>query len=591
MVDMRKIAYTLLWALFVLIFCPAGLSGQDLPKQTDLFKSDSCIIEAQRAYNYHDAEKVRSLCRQALQYNPANDAAFYLMAKVDLVENKLQPAEMNLRQAVALDSNNYYYAATLGAVYMQNTDVTEAIRIFEKLVNKYPTKRDPYTNLINIYLPRGQQDRAMVLADRLEKAVGPNDISTMTRFKIYSGQNDAQKAIEVLEEADARTPSELYETYIAELLESQGKDSLAIVYYDKALRNDPQCIPALFGKMEVYRRNGNHALYLGYLKSFLENPEVDPSIKKQHVESVMELPVYKQRYAKEMSKCLDALSRAHPSDSSIAISSAMFMARSGESELAMNALERTLKYYPTDYYIRSNIISFLYSREDWPRLELFTDSTMAVVPEQNKDLFQFKGIAQYNQGKLDQAIETLLSQEKNLRKEKDTATLLQIYSFVGDIYHQKNDNKSAYKFYKKALKMDPRNAPVLNNYAWYMATGTPRGDLNKALQMSKITVDDNPSESTYLDTYGWILYLMGEKEQAKKYLQQAVAFDGGESTVLMEHYADVLYDLQEFDLAFIYYEKALKRALDNTLESKESLDELEKLSEKVNARQKAREEK
>lgn len=591
MVDMRKIAYTLLWALFVLIFCPAGLSGQDLPKQTDLFKSDSCIIEAQRAYNYHDAEKVRSLCRQALQYNPANDAAFYLMAKVDLVENKLQPAEMNLRQAVALDSSNYYYAATLGAVYMQNTDVTEAIRIFEKLVNKYPTKRDPYTNLINIYLPRGQQDRAMVLADRLEKAVGPNDISTMTRFKIYSGQNDAQKAIEVLEEADARTPSELYETYIAELLESQGKDSLAIVYYDKALRNDPQCIPALFGKMEVYRRNGNHALYLGYLKSFLENPEVDPSIKKQHVESVMELPVYKQRYAKEMSKCLDALSRAHPSDSSIAISSAMFMARSGESELAMNALERTLKYYPTDYYIRSNIISFLYSREDWPRLELFTDSTMAVVPEQNKDLFQFKGIAQYNQGKLDQAIETLLSQEKNLRKEKDTATLLQIYSFVGDIYHQKNDNKSAYKFYKKALKMDPRNAPVLNNYAWYMATGTPRGDLNKALQMSKITVDDNPSESTYLDTYGWILYLMGEKEQAKKYLQQAVAFDGGESTVLMEHYADVLYDLQEFDLAFIYYEKALKRALDNTLESKESLDELEKLSEKVNARKKAREEK
>lgn len=591
MVDMRKIAYTLLWALFVLIFCPAGLSGQDLPKQTDLFKSDSCIIEAQRAYNYHDAEKVRSLCRQALQYNPANDAAFYLMAKVDLVENKLQPAEMNLRQAVALDSNNYYYAATLGAVYMQNTDVTEAIRIFEKLVNKYPTKRDPYTNLINIYLPRGQQDRAMILADRLEKAVGPNDISTMTRFKIYSGQNDAQKAIEVLEEADARTPSELYETYIAELLESQGKDSLAIVYYDKALRNDPQCIPALFGKMEVYRRNGNHALYLGYLKSFLENPEVDPSIKKQHVESVMELPVYKQRYAKEMSKCLDALSRAHPSDSSIAISSAMFMARSGESELAMNALERTLKYYPTDYYIRSNIISFLYSREDWPRLELFTDSTMAVVPEQNKDLFQFKGIAQYNQGKLDQAIETLLSQEKNLRKEKDTATLLQIYSFVGDIYHQKNDNKSAYKFYKKALKMDPRNAPVLNNYAWYMATGTPRGDLNKALQMSKITVDDNPSESTYLDTYGWILYLMGEKEQAKKYLQQAVAFDGGESTVLMEHYADVLYDLQEFDLAFIYYEKALKRALDNTLESKESLDELEKLSEKVNARKKAREEK
>ena len=83
---------------------------------------------------------------------------------------------------------------------------------------------------------------------------------------------------------------------------------------------------------------------------------------------------------------------------------------------------------------------------------------------------------------------------------------------------------------------------------------------------------------------------MGEKEQAKKYLQQAVAFDGGESTVLMEHYADILFDLKEYDLAFIYYEKALKRALDNTLETSDTT-ELEKLSKKVEARKKAREEK
>ena len=177
-------------------------------------------------------------------------------------------------------------------------------------------------------------------------------------------------------------------------------------------------------------------------------------------------------------------------------------------------------------------------------------------------------MAEYNLNKYDQAIATFLSQEKAVRKEKDTTLLLQIYSLVGDMYHSKKDDKTAFKYYDKALKLNPKDPAVLNNYAWYLATGNKgqmpaKKDLQRAVQMAKAAVDNSSGEYHYLDTYGWVLFLAGDKEQAKKYLQQAVAYGGSDDCGILTRYGDVLASLGEFDIAVIYYKKALLKAAES----------------------------
>ena len=83
----------------------------------------------------------------------------------------------------------------------------------------------------------------------------------------------------------------------------------------------------------------------------------------------------------------------------------------------------------------------------------------------------------------------------------------------------KANKKELYALCEKVLEIDPYNLMVLNNYAYYLATH--KGDLQKAERMSAITIQQEPDNPVFLDTYGWILHLQGQNELAYFYLKKA----------------------------------------------------------------------
>lgn len=156
--------------------------------------------------------------------------------------------------------------------------------------------------------------------------------------------------------------------------------------------------------------------------------------------------------------------------------------------------------------------------------------------------------------------QTVLSEcEQLIRMQPgDTAQIVTCLSIIGDTQHSMGDWRKAYKTYEKALKLDPRNCPVLNNYAYYLSQQKRR--LCKAERMSKITIDEQPDNATYLDTYGWILYLRRKAEKAKPYFKHAMIYGGKDSAVILMHYSIVLEALGETDLASYYRNLAESKA-------------------------------
>ncbi len=363
----------------------------------------------------------------------------------------------------------------------------------------------------------------------------------------------------------------------------------AQAYYKKALEADSLYAPALYGAAEILRMKKDYSGYFRYLPDFLGNPTLAPETKLSYMREVLQDPVYYQRYGRQMSYCLNEMAEAHPKDTAVVTLAAMFMTGVNEIEPARRILARGVRYNPGNLQFRLSYMSFLYTAGYWEELETFSDSTMKLFPGENPDILQLKGIAEYNNRKYDKAIETFLRLEKRAKAEKDTSLLLNIYSSVGDMYHIAKDNGTAYKYYRKALRINPRYAPVLNNYAWYIATSDGKKDLDKALKMSKITIENEPNNNTYLDTYAWILYLKGEYSEARKYLQRAIAYGGSENVAELEHYAEVLYALKEYDLSFIYFDRALKAAKE--AEASGSADEertkATDIEKKIEARKKA----
>ena len=94
----------------------------------------------------------------------------------------------------------------------------------------------------------------------------------------------------------------------------------------------------------------------------------------------------------------------------------------------------------------------------------------------------------------------------------------------------------------------------LNNYAYFLSLHG--GDLTKAEQMSYRTVKQEPSNSTYLDTYAWILFMQERYAESKLYIDQAVASDSLASDVILEHAGDIHAMNGDVVKALEYWRKA-----------------------------------
>ena len=150
--------------------------------------------------------------------------------------------------------------------------------------------------------------------------------------------------------------------------------------------------------------------------------------------------------------------------------------------------------------------------------------------------------------------------KKGLKYAQSDSVKSAMAGIMGDHYHQEGDIKKTYDYYRRALKYNPDNETVLNNYAYYL--GEEDRDLEKALEMSGRANELRPGNSTFLDTHAWILYKLGRYEEAKQFMLQAVSHDSSGSDVLFLHYGDILHKLGDDFMARIYWRKALEKGYD-----------------------------
>jgi tetratricopeptide (TPR) repeat protein len=89
------------------------------------------------------------------------------------------------------------------------------------------------------------------------------------------------------------------------------------------------------------------------------------------------------------------------------------------------------------------------------------------------------------------------------------------------------------------LKNEPDNLYVINNYSYYLSLREEK--LEYAESISKKTILAEPNNSTYLDTYAWILFKLKRYQDALYYIKRAFENGGAESQVIVEHYGDIQF--------------------------------------------------
>ena len=190
-------------------------------------------------------------------------------------------------------------------------------------------------------------------------------------------------------------------------------------------------------------------------------------------------------------------------------------------------------------------------------VELYVDRGIKLYPENNR-FWQLKSWLQMERKDNIGAIKTLKSA---LKFAQDSEAKSSLWGSIGDQYQDLGEIRKCFDAYTKALNFNLKNAIVLNNYAYHLSVLGK--SLKQALQMAQRATELSPNNATYLDTLAWVYYKMGDYEQAKKYMQQALSFDKNNSAELALHYGDILDALGNTFMAQTYWRKALERGADS----------------------------
>jgi Tfp pilus assembly protein PilF len=169
--------------------------------------------------------------------------------------------------------------------------------------------------------------------------------------------------------------------------------------------------------------------------------------------------------------------------------------------------------------------------------------------------YLFCGSANYRKNLYNRAIQNL---EKGLGFSQNENLKVEFYSLLAECYSKIQNNEKSDDFFEKALLINPRNSIVCNNYAYYLAEREK--NLSLALKLSEISLQSEPESSTYLDTYGWILFKKNITRKAKRTIERAIELGGGKNGEILLHYGEILLTLKKYKRSLEVLNSALMYA-------------------------------
>lgn len=559
---MNKILRTLAIAVIAI----AGTFGTEASAQTrhaegkptqEGIRADGRIVNAVQMYEDENFTGAKTMLDAILKTSPDNDAAWYYRGLCNMRLKNAADSERDLKQAVALDSTNYWYRYMLAGLYGMTGRSVLTIDMYESLLRDFPKKSELYYGLANLYINQGQADKALKIIGDIETQFGKSDATVMTRFNILSRQERHEEAYEALEEYNKEYSSPQVLSMLGDYEMGMYNDSSALAYYDEALSLDKSYAPALLGKAETYRIARDYVSYFKTLDILMADRDATPAGKAEYLQAVFRQsdPRFMKSFSSQLDSTVNIAVNAHPADSSILQTAGLYYLVTDRKEAAADAFKKVMTEFPDNVGATASYIQTLLYINEWDKVVSACDSAMVRFP-QEAGFLEFANAAEFNRKNYPAVIENCV---KMLRiAPTDSATFVTAWSTIGDMYHLLGDQSKAFKSYETALKVAPDNAPVLNNYAYYLSVEGKK--LKKAYAMSKKTVEAEPDNATYLDTFGWILYLQGKALEAKPFFKHAMLYGGKDSATILDHYATVLEALGEKDLAKVYRQQAKNKA-------------------------------
>ncbi len=458
------------------------------------------------------------------------------------------------RRSVRYDPANYYYNMMLAGLSKELGLKQEVIDIYIHLSQLYPEKLDIRFELANAFAESGDFQKAIDVLTELEKNTGINEMIALNKFRLYSMMNEKEKAFDEIRQIIEKNPSEQkYLILMGDLYLEDSKRDKALEYYDRAKVIDPDNPALILSMVNYYEKTNDKQAAQAELQKAVTNSSIEVDVKLQLLTRYLSILQQSKQDMKQVNSLFETLFEQHPNNSQLNMIYGNVLLLQENKEGAAEQFRIYTKANPEDPAGYEQLLRIALPEEDMEKIKEVTIEALKHLPQEPQFYF-YLGAAHYQQENKKEALKVF---EEGLANAifRNPIVESDFHGQIGDLNYSLGNKEVAFESYEKALKLNPQNLPVLNNYSYYLSL--EKRDLDKAEQMSGITVKVEPMNPTYLDTYGWVLYEQGSYTLARMYIEQAIQYSKGEpSPDVLEHYGDVLFKTGDKEKAMEQWKKA-----------------------------------
>lgn len=517
---------------------------------------------------------------KALMYD-TSAGLYYTLAKCNFYLNKLAPALKYARNALDLDSQKVDYYDLLSDIYNYGNKKESAIQTLEQAL-----KLDSLNIELNYKLARLYEDnkpaKAVTIYTRLLNQLGP-EWSILTRVaELQEKLGNNEEAINTLKRLLTLDPSNIQlKKLVIEYLFRAKKYDEAMTLVNEIIEIMPYDLEARETKAKIFLAKDDWKKAADEFGYIMAQPDVDLEAKvsiganyfnKSITDSTL-LPIAKSFFQEldrdttdwQVKMYLGAIALSEKEDS-IAIENFKYVTQNAnwnvgawirlgglyfdnkkydEAEVVMT---EAIISFPEDFYV--NLILGLSLAQQSKHKEAEKYLKKATILN-SKDITALSAYA-FTLSQIKEDDKAIYYLDRALEIEPDN---VQLIGTLAMIYNGLRKFELSDSLYEKALELAPDDPLINNNYSYSFAT---RGiQLERALGMVKISIEADSLNSSYLDTIGWVYYMLGKYKEAKLYLEKAIE-TGGESAVMLDHLGDTEFKLDNYNKAIELWEKAIK---------------------------------
>lgn len=545
---MRRILFilSLLSAISVTGFCQDTLQPKaNLAQNAEAFSKG---IEEKYNENFDIAI---GYFEEALKAFPKDHASMYELSALYTNKGLTEKGFEMIKNAVELDSTNKWYKIRLAEFYKFNYDYESFVAIYDELLEDEPNNLEYLEVYIDALLQLERFEQMIEKLDIFEDNIGVSEYISMMKVETYNLLGNKDKVVEELEKLTKAFPYETrYMSILAETYMQSGRDKDAFNVYLKIKELNPEDPYINSSLLEYYLKQGELDKAFEEFILMIKNKNLDYNTKSQIYEYWFDQKDDDANTIEEAKSAGEAFIEMYPEKDLgyYIIGSVHFNSKDFVSarKYYQDAIARDSSNFASWYQLIFTDLEL----DDVEDLYEHTSIALRFYPEQPL-FYLFNGASLIDMEKYEDAVKVL---EKGRFMSANKELTINFDTYIADIYYELGDKEKMYKQYDRVLKNDPENIYVLNNYAYFLSVDNIR--LEDALKMSAMTIEKEPKNPTYLDTYAWVLYKLERYKEAKKWMEKVFTYDKNAGSVSYEHYGDILYKLGETKDAVQNWKKA-----------------------------------